>query len=385
LVNTPKGLVRLKTGGLAVPAYSKKYRRTVYIPLGSYKGSRKFNVASYGGLSFTFTVPRWLTRKIPKGAHVFVKTLPTTVFGAERVSGVGKGDLISAEATTLMLRRAMAESDNGGDIAGKYLDYEIDYIDKVFMETTEKLKTAFRDNLSRAMGLKISPARSIRRDLFTRLDSGRGYVNMLPGNDPYDENEFNRAIEGFHFERQNIGGKSQVRFIFKLPENVGTPHTDFGGGPSGFMGRDQTALSILGVHFKGGMRTPSQKNYMIVPTDGTVPVNVYNKKGNLIGVKQSMAIVTPSGKFEYPRVKRFAGVKSERTGLEKRQIAREDVGGGIPVNFVPGINAADVVINDPIRANNRVVFWGQVGKTLYLPKNVENILVESGIWRRGAI
>lgn len=359
------------------------------IPLEQYTKytGKQFKISDIGALTFTFTVPQWLGKEIPKSSYVFVKTLPTTIFGAHRPDSEFGEDILTPEGMSRKMQRALMDATDSGAIAGQFMDSAIEDIDTTARNVTENLKQAFRSNLQKAMNKKISPIRSIRRNLFNRLSTSRGYGEQLSGEDPYDENEFNQAIDGFKFERDNQQTESKIRIMFKIPESTGKPHPDFGGGPSGFIGRDQIVLSILGVRFRAGERTPTQSNYMIVPAEFANPINVYYRyKGNktLIGVKRSMALVTSSGKFVSPKVQRFGGVKAERTEYEKKQLSAQSTEEGIPVNFLPSISGTENFIEnpDPHHAESRTVFWGQIENTLFLPENVKTVLRDAGMLRR---
>ena len=146
----------------------------------------------------------------------------------------------------------------------------------------------------------------------------------------------------------------------QIPATIGEPHPDFGGGPSGFIGRDQIALSILGLKTKGGIRYSSNDKLMIIPVTGSGQIDVLNTAGDIKWTKRSMAVIQ-SGKFVYP---------------SKKEPNPE----GIPVNFAMGINAKANYLQDPSSADkNRTVFWGQVGKKLYFPENVKEVLITSGM------
>jgi len=317
--------------------------------------------ADLGGLVFTFNVPKFLVRKIPASSSVKVKTLPMNIYGANRGKG-DEADLKTPEAYADWLMDAFNTASDEGGVQQRFLEDAINSIDKTSQETLNKLKVAFRENLSNSMNRGISESRRARRNVFRALS--RYKEPQLTGDDPYDAGIFNDAIDNFTYERVNVEGDKKIMIQFKIPMTSTRMHPDLGGGPSAFRGRDQIAFSILGQQFKGGNRKTTNGKRMIVPVISTSKdIEVLDSAGRVMWTKRSMAVIDSVGNFKY--------LTKKNQNLE-----------GIPVNFSDrgGINAKSVFIQDPSNVDKRrIVFWGQVHDKLYFPENVHNILINSGM------
>ena len=355
----PTGLGRYRKGKAAGELFVFAGRK--FIPLATYKGARKFDLAKYGALQFTFQVPRFLKSAIPEGTGVSVKLLPMEIIDAERDTSGKFRNLKSIEAWADWARRAMNTTKENGSVATVFRDYAILNIDRTAEDTVAKLKTAFRENLTRIQTNRtVSIQRTARRRVFEALSGSAYSAEQIPGDVPYKASIFEDAIDGFKYERQDDASSNKISIGFKIPATLGMPHPDFGGGPSGFKGRDQIALSILGLKTKSGRRYSSNEKLMIVPVTRPKSIDVLYADGSVNWTKKSMAVIQ-NGKFVYPSKK-------------------EPNPSGIPVNFAIGINAGANYIQDPSNVGtNRTVFWGQVEKRLYFPGNVRDVLMQSGM------